>query len=120
MIPFPEPIFVPLKPEDLPKDPVGTATGWSFRTIEHDEMNSPQCIEVTDAQGRCCIYEAKEHLPQDRRPQDDALQTGAGWHFLTLHPDENGTPTELKAMDPQGRSADYMLLRIDGQAGRWM
>lgn len=65
---FPEPTFVPLRPEDRPQDPNGRAEGWTFRTLEHgggepDAM--PQAIEATDPQGRSHIYVA---LEADGRP----------------------------------------------------
>jgi hypothetical protein len=33
--------------KEMPRDPTGDAASWTFRTLEHDEMNSPHWIEAT-------------------------------------------------------------------------
>jgi hypothetical protein len=53
---LPEPTFVPIEPEYLPQDPRGDGTGWTFRTLEHDQHTFPTAIEAKDAQGRTCVY----------------------------------------------------------------
>lgn len=55
---LPEPVFVPI--DDLPQDPRGDGTGWTFKTLEHDEHTFPHAIEAKDAQGRACVYVALE------------------------------------------------------------
>ena len=51
--------FKALTPEKRPQDPSLDGTGLRFETMEHggeypDTM--PQAIELTDAEGRSCIY----------------------------------------------------------------
>ena len=51
--------FAQLTPEKRPLDPHMDGTGLRFQTLEHggeypDTM--PQAIELTDAEGRSCIY----------------------------------------------------------------
>jgi hypothetical protein len=48
--------FVPVKPKDRPQDPSGDAVGWTFKTLEHDDMSMPRAIRATDPQGRSCVY----------------------------------------------------------------
>jgi hypothetical protein len=47
---------VPLPPDECPHDNTGTAKGWTFKTLEHDEHTFPHAIEGTDAHGRSAIY----------------------------------------------------------------
>ena len=56
MKPLHEASFTPLPIEERPHDPVGTAQGWSFKTLEHDEHSFPHGIEATDERGRSAIY----------------------------------------------------------------
>jgi hypothetical protein len=56
-------------------------------------------------------------LPPDRRPQDPH-QDGRGWKFSTHehggeHPDT--MPQAITATDPQGRSAVYVPMQVDGR-----
>lgn len=53
---FKPPTFSEAKPEDLPRDPLENATGWSLKTLEHGQHMFPAAIEATDAEGRSCIY----------------------------------------------------------------
>ena len=53
---FKPPRFAETKPEDFPRDPLGDAAGWSFKTLEHDQRTFPTAIEATDAEGRSCVY----------------------------------------------------------------
>jgi hypothetical protein len=51
--------FAQLTPEKRPQDPDMDGIGLRFQTLEHggeypDTM--PQAIELTDAEGRSCIY----------------------------------------------------------------
>jgi len=51
--------FAEMTPEKRPQDPHLDGTGLSFETLDHggeypDTM--PQAIELTDRQGRSCIY----------------------------------------------------------------
>lgn len=48
--------FDPTNPDALPRDPLGDAAGWSFKTLEHDENTFPNAIDAADADGRSCIY----------------------------------------------------------------
>jgi hypothetical protein len=55
-------------------------------------------------------------LPVEKRPQD-ATQDGRGWRFETLehggeYPDT--MPQAIRATDPQGRSAVYVPIKVDG------
>ena len=45
---LPDLVFTPLAPEERPHDPAGTAKGWTFRTLEHDEHTFPHATEATD------------------------------------------------------------------------
>ena len=51
-----KPTFEALPIEERPHDPTGTAKGWTFKTLEHDEHTFPQAIEATDERGRSAIY----------------------------------------------------------------
>ena len=42
------------KPDDLPRDPLGDAAGWSIKTLEHDQHTFHGAIEATE--GRSCVY----------------------------------------------------------------
>lgn len=54
---FPKTVFVPTPYDQLPRDdPKQTGTGFTFKTLEHDEHNAPYVIEATDAEGRSCVY----------------------------------------------------------------
>jgi hypothetical protein len=66
--------FMPLSIEERPHDGTGTAKGWSFKTLEHDEHTFPHAIEATDAQGRSAIY-----VPLKRR---GCLRLLVAWRAL--------------------------------------
>jgi hypothetical protein len=51
--------YMPLPPDRRLEDVGQEAKGWSFKTLEHDEMNFPRIIEATDANGRSCYYFAE-------------------------------------------------------------
>jgi hypothetical protein len=51
--------YKPLPPEKRLSDVSQTAEGWTFETLEHDEMNFPRLIRATDAEGRSCGYLAE-------------------------------------------------------------
>lgn len=45
-------------PEQRPRDDSQRGEGWTFETVEHDEMTFPTVIRATDAEGRTCLYAA--------------------------------------------------------------
>jgi hypothetical protein len=55
-----EAVFETVPEEALPRDPRGDASGWTFKTLEHDEHAFPHAIVATDAEGRSLVYVAQE------------------------------------------------------------
>jgi hypothetical protein len=120
---FPEPEFIPIPPDEMPRDPDGSAAGWTFRLLEHggaEPDTMPECIEATDAEGRSAIYVAMDadKMPPEDRPQDP-MNNGTDWSFITLDHDEFGTPHSIAVLDAEGRSAAYLPLMRHGTIGRW-
>jgi len=59
---FPDPEFVPIARDQLPRDDARqTGKSLTFRTLEHDEFDAPHAIEVTDGEGRSAVYVLLEH-----------------------------------------------------------
>lgn len=56
--------------EERPHAGTGTASGWTFKTLEHDEHAFPHAMEATDERGRLAIY-----LPLTRRSFGIFLRT---------------------------------------------
>ena len=53
----PEPKFIPIPPDQLPRDDARqTGKSLTLRTLEHDEFDAPHAIEVTDGEGRSAVY----------------------------------------------------------------
>ena len=56
-------------------------------------------------------------MPPEKRPQDPHLD-GRGLKFETLEhggAEPDTMPNAIRVTDPQGRTADYVLLSVDGK-----
>ena len=62
-------VFDVLTPEDRPQDEYGDGRGLRYTPHEHDEMNMPGAIEVSDAEGRWAIYVPLEMHGKMVRPR---------------------------------------------------
>lgn len=51
--------YTPLPPGQRLEDIGQDAEGWTFKTLEHDEMNFPRMIRATDTNGRSVYYFAE-------------------------------------------------------------
>jgi len=89
--------------------------GHTFETLEHDALTTPQAIVLTDAEGRSATYVVRENVPD---PPQDLRMDGTGLTFQTgehggEYPDD--MPQLIKVIDPEGRSCDYVPIRVDGR-----
>jgi hypothetical protein len=92
----------------------------TFTPLEHHGFDLfPEALEVTDREGRSCIYvpDQEAEVFPDSRPRDETMD-GKGLRFETLahggeYPDR--MPQQVRVTDAQGRSGVYAPVKVDGR-----
>jgi hypothetical protein len=92
----------------------------TFAPLEHHGFDLfPEALEVTDGEGRSCIYvpDQEGEVFSDSRPRDETMD-GKGLRFETLshggeYPDL--MPQHVRVTDAQGRSCVYAPEKVDGR-----
>src|SRR5436305_11385543 len=77
----------------------------------------PQAVQVTDKEGRSCIFVPAEELPPEERPQDPYGE-GSGLRIGVLEYGgeyADNMPHSIRLTDFEGRSCIYVPIMVEGR-----